>query len=329
MAFEIRHLQHALALAEARSFARASKSLHLSQSALSRSIQALEKHAGVPLFQRGARGVEPTEAGELFLRRAEAMVSQLGEMERELKGVARRQQPQLRIGLGPYAAYMLAGQAVARCLGRDLRRRFVISVDHWANIARRLREGDLDIVVCELSELSTEDLEIVPLEKQSGCVAVRPGHPLLGLETVELPDLARYPMVGTARLPSRILGRLIQGEGDEDFQMAVHCEDLSIVKGILMGSDGIGLAPPSVYADAVQREELCLIDCLPPEIATGFGLVRRKRPKLSGAAEDFSKAMIESDRESAALSQRLRKEGWVHDRRSKAIREASEGETPT
>ena len=55
-----RRLTHLIALAEEGSFARAAERVHLSQPALSRSIQALEDELGMKLFDRAARGVAMT-----------------------------------------------------------------------------------------------------------------------------------------------------------------------------------------------------------------------------------------------------------------------------
>jgi len=63
---ELRHLAHALALAEHRNFARAAKALHMSQSALTRNIETLEERMGLSLFERMRSGVEPTDAGNCF-----------------------------------------------------------------------------------------------------------------------------------------------------------------------------------------------------------------------------------------------------------------------
>lgn len=329
MGLEIRHLEQALALAEARNFARAAKSLHLSQSALSRSIQGLEKHFGVALFERGGKGVEPTEAGEVFLKRAEGMMARIDEVERDLMAVGARQQPQLRIGFGPYAAHMLGGRTIARCLGGDPNRRFRVSIDHWASVARRLRDGDLDIAICELSELSPKGLEIVPLEPQAACVVLRCGHPLLELEEVRMEDVMAYPMVGTSRLPPRVLDHLLPAGGREGFNPAVHCEDLSLLEQVLMESDAVGLGPPSLYEPAVRRGELCLLDCLPPEISTRFGLIRLEDRRMPEEAHEFVREVLEVDRESAALSRSLREEGWVQERRPRSDERVRKNTTST
>lgn len=64
---ELYLLKSFLAVAEARSFSGAARSIHSSQSALSRQIAKLEKELGVQLFERYARRVELTPTGQLLL----------------------------------------------------------------------------------------------------------------------------------------------------------------------------------------------------------------------------------------------------------------------
>ena len=65
------------AAAEAGSFTHAAEELHLSQSAISRQVSALEQDIGVPLFHRHARGLIMTEQGELLYRTAHDVLLQL------------------------------------------------------------------------------------------------------------------------------------------------------------------------------------------------------------------------------------------------------------
>src|SRR5205823_1569795 len=62
----------------------AAEELHVAQSALSRQIQKLEQQLGVPLFQRHARGVELTSAGEIYLRHARSSLRQDERVRSEL-----------------------------------------------------------------------------------------------------------------------------------------------------------------------------------------------------------------------------------------------------
>lgn len=70
-----------LAVAEAGSFTHAGDALHLSQSAVSRQIGALEESLNAALFNRHARGLVLTEQGELLYRNIREMAGRLNETE--------------------------------------------------------------------------------------------------------------------------------------------------------------------------------------------------------------------------------------------------------
>ncbi len=70
---DLKRLRHLTALVQHGNFHRAAEALHLTQPALTRSIQALEAHVGAPLLTRHRTGVEPTELGRLLLRHAGAL----------------------------------------------------------------------------------------------------------------------------------------------------------------------------------------------------------------------------------------------------------------
>src|SRR3982074_1764810 len=99
-----RRLTHLIALAEEGSFARAAQRVHLSQPALSRSIQTLEEEIGLRLFDRAARGVAITSAGKLILWRARRVLFETRCLARDVELLKTHEFGQLRAGLGPYAA---------------------------------------------------------------------------------------------------------------------------------------------------------------------------------------------------------------------------------
>jgi DNA-binding transcriptional LysR family regulator len=72
------------AAAQAGSFTRAGDSLHMSQSAVSRQISALEAELGTPLFHRHARGLILTEEGELLMRTARDIALKLENVRGQL-----------------------------------------------------------------------------------------------------------------------------------------------------------------------------------------------------------------------------------------------------
>src|SRR4029453_5834594 len=92
MAVEIDQVQAFVAIVRGGGFARAASALHLSQPAVSRRLDLLERELGAPLFERIRTGVILTEAGQAFLPHAEALlVSMRDGMEavRALEGTDR------------------------------------------------------------------------------------------------------------------------------------------------------------------------------------------------------------------------------------------------
>ncbi|MBK6454221.1 MAG: LysR family transcriptional regulator [Proteobacteria bacterium] len=84
MPLELRHMRHVIALDEHGSFARAATALGLSQSALSRSIQSVEREIGSSLFVRTASGVEPTDSGRVFVARIRQIAQLTDDLDRDL-----------------------------------------------------------------------------------------------------------------------------------------------------------------------------------------------------------------------------------------------------
>jgi DNA-binding transcriptional LysR family regulator len=92
------------AAAEAGSFTHAGEALHMSQSAVSRQVSALERNLKVALFHRHARGLQLTEQGEMLYRTAADVLAKLHTAEMLLTDANSKPQGELRItapvGLG-------------------------------------------------------------------------------------------------------------------------------------------------------------------------------------------------------------------------------------
>src|ERR687891_1848419 len=98
---ELRHLAALQAVAEEGSFGRAAEHLGYTQSAVSQQIQALERIVGERLVERpgGPRPVSLTEAGELLLRHAEAIVARLSAAQADLAALSAGAAGPLRVGV--------------------------------------------------------------------------------------------------------------------------------------------------------------------------------------------------------------------------------------
>jgi DNA-binding transcriptional LysR family regulator len=302
---EFRHLIHALALAEHRNFARAAEALHLSQPALTRSIQNLEEKMGSLLFVRGRKGVGPTDAGQLMLKRARAIVGQTEDLMREGQAMKKRTS-EIRIVAGPYAAQLIVAPTVARQLLAESTFRFDLRIDHWVKVVQLLKERRFDLAICESSEIDDSELELVPLRPQRGHVVVRAGHPLLESgEKISFDQVIQWPLAITARLPSRVLKKMILHVKEASFVPAVHCEDVGAIKSIVMNSDAVGFFPLPMISMELEQGLLRIVDVDAPWLETGFAVIRLKDCLLSKSVQSFIRKIQQTDDELAQRADEL------------------------
>jgi LysR family hca operon transcriptional activator len=96
---ELRHLRYFVAVAECRSFKLAAETrLHTTQPSLGRQIRDLEREVGATLLSRGARGVELTEAGRVFLDHARLLLAQAEAAVQSARRAADPAKPSITLG---------------------------------------------------------------------------------------------------------------------------------------------------------------------------------------------------------------------------------------
>lgn len=112
MRFDLVTLNLVLAIADTRSITRGAAQEHLALAAASKRLSDLEGRLGVALFERRARGVEPTEAGRALVRHIRGLNASLHALESEVVEFSRGIKGHLRIAAN-------AG-AITECLPADL-----------------------------------------------------------------------------------------------------------------------------------------------------------------------------------------------------------------
>ena len=303
---EIRHLAHAIALAEHRNFARAAKSLHMSQPALTRNIQALEERIGQSLFDRRKSGVEPTDAGQLLLRRAKAILGQTDDLMREIGGLGADEQVEIRVAAGPYPAGMIVGPAVASMLGKRPGLHFKLIVDHWVDAIRKLRDRRVDFALCEASEIRDSDLESLPLSRHKVRPVVRREHPLLLIAGASLKQIMEWPLALTARLPPRVLSKMVPAARlKTGFDPAVHCEDIGLIKSLVMESDLVGFFTLSMVEEELLSGRMVALEVDEPWLTTSYSLFHMKDRALPPVLEEFIHEIQRADERVAEKNQEL------------------------
>ena len=303
--FELRQLRHAVALAEHRNFARAAESLFLTQSALTRSIQALEAKFGARLFDRGQREVTPTMLGELVLRHAAALELAARDLQREVELAKGLEVGELRIGAGPFAGAVLAGGTVGRLSQAHPRLRVEVVLSPWQELPDRIRQREIDLIVGDLRDISALDgMETRELLPHAQVWVCRPGHPLTARPSVTLAELIAYPLAGP-RLPGEVFEWLVE-QLPEPLRrrgvspMTLTCDSSDVLKRILTRSDAISPMHPFMLADELRDGRLVVLPHTGPTLDGRYGAAWLGGRTLSAPARAFLDLLVEDD---AALTE--------------------------
>ena len=185
-------LEQFVAVARTRNFTRAAEELHLSQSALSRSIQKLEEQLGQPVFERKPREVLLTDLGTLLLKRATDILKLVEDTFSELSEAGRR--GRIRLGVIPtIAPYFLPG-LLSRFSQEHPDIGVLVQEDTTEELIRRCSHGDIDLAILALPVIA-KYIEVEALFEEELLLVVASGHPLEKVRNITAASVDAYPFV--------------------------------------------------------------------------------------------------------------------------------------
>lgn len=286
---DLKRLKHLVALADERNFARAAERVHLSQPALSRSVQAAESELEILLFDRGGSEVRPTPAGDFVIARARKLLFDSRCLERDIALYRKSQIGELAFGVGPFPAATLLPALMAELRQRYAGVRVRVEVNNWAYLVEHLHNEELDFFVADTRDLPpSPELEVSALTRQAGGLFVRAGHPLLGQRSVVAAQLVPYGLA-TVRLPQAVraaLGQMLGLEPGAGLPLALECDHVPTLKRAALDSDTVLALVQAAVADEIADGKLVPLQTQgwPPMYAE-MGVVALKGRSYSPAAQ--------------------------------------------
>src|ERR1700761_5209374 len=185
---DLRLVGYFVVVAEHRHLGRAATALRVAQPSLSRQIRRLEQQLGVRLLDRTPQGTRLTEAGDVFLPRAKALLRSATQAAAQARAAA---QPS-RIAIG-YTMGLIVTPAV-----REMRREHpdadvqALHLD-WDDARDALLGHRVDAVVTRLP-FPTDGLHVTILYDEPRVLIVPVDHRLAGRDFVTIDDIADEPM---------------------------------------------------------------------------------------------------------------------------------------
>ena len=284
---KLRQLKLLTVIAEEGTVLRGSQLLNIAQPAATKSIKELEDALGVELFVRSSRGVTPTLFGEVMIKHAKLILTQLRHASEELQSLDEGLSGRVYVGTLLAASPTLLPRSLA--LLRERRPGIAVSVSEGTidKLMPSLRTGDLDIVLGRLPDyreregLAQEVLYLEPI-----AIVAREGHPLTEKKIVTLSDLVSQawvmpPMQTSLRRQIEVAFLRENLEPPADV-----IESVSILTNhtLLIETDMIAAMPHQV---ASVQQGLRILPVTLEATSSRIGATMRATVGLSAAAEYF------------------------------------------
>ncbi|MCW2855468.1 MAG: benM 1 [Marmoricola sp.] len=248
---DLRQLRYFATLAEELHFGHAAERLHMAQPPLSHAIRQLEADIGVELFRRTTRVVELTTAGEAFLERARAILSDVQAATDHARRIAAGAVGHLTIGCVGSATYSLLPELVRsmslQLPGVDVTFRGEMLVPDQLDA---LRAGTIDIALLR-PPVADATLEVRTLRRETLVVALPEEHRLARRKRLHAGDLANENLIvhGSTQRSTMygVVSRLMREAGVVP-RIRHEVGETSTMLTLVAGGLGVAVVPSPVTA---------------------------------------------------------------------------------
>jgi DNA-binding transcriptional LysR family regulator len=242
---KLRHLVLVDALTCHGSIICAAASVHITQPAATRTLQELEAILGVPLYERGPRGVTPTTIGEAFTGHARAVLAQLSQAGRQVTELADPDRGTVVVGTNPAGSNLLLAQAIAELKSERPLLTVIVRESSPEAMSTELQAGRIDLIVGRFTSPTTESQIRTTLYDEPIEIFTRAQHPLAQQRTIALADLRDYPWIipGTETAMRREVEQLFARHTMTLPENRIEAPSYLIVRQLLLESDFIAVLP--------------------------------------------------------------------------------------
>ena len=284
---ELYHLRTFTHLARLGNFSRAAEDLTLSQSAVSRHIEALEREFGLPLFVRGGRGAVLTEAGRRLLERAERILRLEEEAVAALRELQTLETGCLSLGASTTPGNYLLASVLARYRLDHPRIQCRLQIANSHAILPLLAEGKVDLAVLAAPPLIPTGLCLEPWVQEQLVLVAPPGQAFgsvpTSLETLrDQHFFLREPGSNTRLTVERHFQRLAFHP-----TQIMELGSTEAIKGAVAAGTGLAFLPACAVRHELESGCLALIEGPGCQIPRQLVVAYLKGERLSPAALAF------------------------------------------
>ena len=272
-----------VAVARAGSFGAAARALHLAQSTVSYQIRQIERRLGAPVFERLARGVQPTAAGRRLLAGCEQLVDEIESLRAGGADAARAEPQRLRIVCGSsFGRYVLTP---------------ILTTEPFAEVALELRFGSDDEVFGAVSNGQADlgfaygarpagALRFAPVYRERLVLVAAAGRGAPARPTAAWITAAGFVTYGESDAVYARWFEAVLGAMPARLQALAHCAEIEEAAAFVAARRGLAVVPRHAVARelAARRLRRLRLAAWPEVTNVVYAVTRAAAPPLPAAA---------------------------------------------
>jgi len=270
---------------ETGSFSRAAQLNHVTQSAVSQQIRALENRYEQRLLSRSARQVTPTPAGERLFRGCKEVLTRFGEVESEI-----REQASEVSGATTVSTIYSVGLHELQNIQREL-----LKTHPKVNLRLNYRRSDqvYDDVILGAADLglvaypqARAGVDVIPFREDRLVVVLPSNHPLASKAKVTMASIASLPFIGFDReAPTRKgIDRMFRDKGFE-LHPTMEMDNVETIKRAVELGLGVSVLPVPTVQHEVSNGTLVAKPFAEGVYTRPIGILVRKGKYLARSSQ--------------------------------------------
>lgn len=256
MSINFRQLEVFRAVAETKSFTRASHALFISQSTVSQHIRELEESLNIKLFNRNRRKVSLTPAGENLLEHGRNIFQLLEDAEMAARTVKDPYCGKLSFGCASTTLLYHLPNILMEYTRRYPNVELNITGGTIQDVALQMWSGTLDLALV-VAPLNSPALEKIVLFEESFVIVVPASHPLSKKRTLLARELAaeRFILHKQGQNTRKLIDRYLFRERITP-RVAIELAETEAIKAMVARGLGISLLPESAFQNTRRDDGL-------------------------------------------------------------------------
>lgn len=288
--YDFRRMLVLRAVAQTGSLTDAAKELRLTTSAVSQQVSKLEHEVGVPLLERGSRGVRVTEAGEVLVGHTEAMDRLMSAAKADMEDFAGLRRGRLRLAIFPTVGASLLPTFVTSFRAEYPDLELAIRSSRIAGLLEMIARRDVDLATLwdyPWMRLPKDEITVAPMMSDPTMVLLPDSHPLARKRSISLEELKDEKWVTRANHPvARVLDRICRDAGFEP-DIAFAASDYPELSAMVAAGIGVAIAPRLAVLEPRSGVRVLAIKGNPAPRRIVIGWAKDQRPNaamLAGVA---------------------------------------------